>query len=250
MKIQTLPSGLQVVPSVYPGFPATQTLNQALRPYPQWGGVPPFLGPPLGDTWYDSLQVKVTKRYSHGLDVQYSFAWQKELVLGASNDTSYLVSGYPRINDVFNYAQNKQLNPFSRPLVSIISFNYHTPGIPGDSKGMKVVSHVRQGLGGGRCVALPERPVDSDARFQQQLPEPVGRRSRQQPRDLGWRRDLPEQGSRTAFVPARSELPLFRSDQATGAEPGGVDRCSGQASSALPRLSTTTSAGSGNRLNR
>jgi len=142
LKITTLPTGLQVVPSVYPGFPATQTLNQALRPYPQWSGVPPFLGPPLGDTWYDSLQVKVTKRYSHGLDFQYSFAWQKELALGASNDTSYLVSGYPRINDVFNYAQNKQLNPFSRPLVSIISFNYHTPGVPGDSKSMKILSHI------------------------------------------------------------------------------------------------------------
>jgi hypothetical protein len=23
----------------------------ALRPYPQWGGIPPFLGPPLGVTW-------------------------------------------------------------------------------------------------------------------------------------------------------------------------------------------------------
>jgi len=142
LKIVTLPSGLQVVPSVYPTFPATQTLNQALRPYPQWNGVPPFLGPPLGDTWYDSLQLKVTKRYSHGLDVQYAFTWQKEEVLGASNDTSYLVSGYPRINDVFNYAQNKQLNPFSRPLVSLISVNYRTPRMPGDSKAMKALSWI------------------------------------------------------------------------------------------------------------
>jgi len=142
LKIVTLPSGLQVVPSVYPSFPATQTLGQALRPYPQWQGIPPFLGPPLGDTWYDSLQLKVNRRLWHGLNAQYAFTWQKEQVLGASNDTSYLVSGYPRINDVFNYAQNKQLNPFSHPLVSIISVNYTTPKLPGDSKAMKGLSYA------------------------------------------------------------------------------------------------------------
>ncbi|HTW66029.1 MAG TPA: carboxypeptidase-like regulatory domain-containing protein, partial [Bryobacteraceae bacterium] len=36
--------------NVYPGFPSSETLAQALRPYPQWFGVPPFLGPPMGDT--------------------------------------------------------------------------------------------------------------------------------------------------------------------------------------------------------
>jgi hypothetical protein len=142
LKIVTLPSGLQVVPSVYPTFPATQQLGQALRPYPQWNGVPPFLGPPLGDTWYDSLQAKVTKRYSHGLDVQYAFTWQKELANGANSDTSYLTPNPPRINDVFNYAQNKQISGYSRPLVSILSFNYRTPRLPGDGKGLKAASWV------------------------------------------------------------------------------------------------------------
>jgi hypothetical protein len=66
--------------------------------------------------------------------------WQKEQVLGASNDTSYLVSAYPRINDVFNYGQNKELSPFSTPLVSTISLNYTTPKLPGDGTGMKALS--------------------------------------------------------------------------------------------------------------
>ena len=81
---------LQNPNNVYPGFPNSQQLIQALKPYPQWLGIPPFLGPPLGDTWYDSLQAKVTKRYSHGLDVQGAFTWQKELTLGVNSDTSYL----------------------------------------------------------------------------------------------------------------------------------------------------------------
>jgi hypothetical protein len=129
------------VPSVYPGFPATQALNQALRPFPQWNtGAPPFLGPPLGDTWYDSLQAKVTKRYSHGLDVQGSFTWQKELTLGANSDTSYFTPGPLIINDVFNRNQNKQISSLSRPFVLVVSFNYTTPTVKADGTGFKVLS--------------------------------------------------------------------------------------------------------------
>lgn len=142
LKVVLTPGGLPVIPAVYPGFPATQQLGQALRPYPQWDGVPPFLGPPLGTTWYDSLQAKATKRFSHGLSGQFAFTWQKELVNGTASDTSYLVPADPRINDVFNYAQNKQFNPYSRPLVAIIAFNYQTPKVPGDSKGMKALGWV------------------------------------------------------------------------------------------------------------
>jgi len=126
--------------NVYPGFPNNQQLIQALKPYPQWLGIPPFLGPPLGDTWYDSLQAKVTKRYSHGLSVQGAFTWQKELTLGVNSDTSYLTPQAPLINDVFNYAQNKQLSGFSRPLQLIISTNYTTPGFGGDSTPMRAMS--------------------------------------------------------------------------------------------------------------
>jgi Carboxypeptidase regulatory-like domain/TonB dependent receptor-like, beta-barrel len=128
--------------SVYPGFPSSQTLTQALVPYPQWNGIPPFLGPPLGDTWYDSLQAKVTKRYSHGLDVQAAFTWQKELTNGANSDTSYLTPNAPRINDVFNYRQNKQISGFSRPFVFVLSFDYTTPKFNADSAGMKTLSWV------------------------------------------------------------------------------------------------------------
>src|SRR5437867_1227029 len=79
--------------SVYPGFPSDQSLIQALRPHPQWVGIPPFLGPPLGATWYDSLQAKATQRFSRGLTGQVAFTWQKELVSGTGADTSYLTPG-------------------------------------------------------------------------------------------------------------------------------------------------------------
>jgi len=129
--------------TVYAGFPSDQSLIQALRPHPQWIGIPPFLGPPLGITWYDSLQAKATQRLSRSLSGQVAFTWQKELVLGTGTDTSYQVPGNVIINDVFDYKQNKQISPFSRPLMLVVAFNYTTPGFKsGDGAALKVLSSV------------------------------------------------------------------------------------------------------------
>jgi hypothetical protein len=129
--------------SVYPGFPSGEPLIAALVPYPQWyGGIPPFLGPPMGDTWYDSLQVKFTKRYSHGLTMQAAYTYQKELTNGVNSNTSYLTPDAPLINDVFNPALDKQISGFDIPQELIISFTYTTPKIAADSGGMKVVSWI------------------------------------------------------------------------------------------------------------
>jgi hypothetical protein len=64
------------------------------------------------------------------------------LDLGAATDTSYLTPDAPRINNVYDYGLNKQLNGLVYPLVSIISLTYNTPKIPGDSKGIKAASWV------------------------------------------------------------------------------------------------------------
>jgi hypothetical protein len=112
--------------NVYPGFPSYNPLNQALRPRPQWVGVPPFLGPPLGDTWYDSLQVKLTKRYSKGLTVQAAYTFQKEEVLGTNSNSAYFTAGQVVVNDVNNRMQNKQLSSLDEPQVLVVNFSYTT----------------------------------------------------------------------------------------------------------------------------
>src|SRR5215471_16596501 len=141
LAITTLPNGAQVVNSVYPGFPATQNLNQVMRAYPQFFGSPGFYGPPTGITWYDSLQAKVTKRLSKGLTVDSAFTWQKELNLGVGADTSYVNSpGTNLINDIFNRYQNKELAGQSRPFVLVTSFRYSTPGFNADGKSTKALS--------------------------------------------------------------------------------------------------------------
>jgi hypothetical protein len=129
--------------SVYPGFPAGQPLKQVLRPHPQWGaGIPPFLGPPLGDTWYDSFQGKLTQRFSHGLSVSGAYTFAKELTNGANSDTSYLTPNPPLINDVYNRGQAKQLSSFGHPNSLVVSFNYVTPKLPSDAGALKFVSKI------------------------------------------------------------------------------------------------------------
>jgi hypothetical protein len=123
-------------------MPLTQTVRQQLRPFPQFNQLNPFLGPPLGVTWYDSLQVKATKRYSHGLDMQAAFTWQKELTLGVNSSTSYFTPGNIGINNVFNRNNNKQISSLSRPFQFVLSATYITPKTGGTSMAMKALSYV------------------------------------------------------------------------------------------------------------
>jgi hypothetical protein len=111
-------------PAPYQGFPRTATVAQSLRPFPQFGAFNP-IWIPTGNTWYDSLQAKIVKRFSHGLDFNYSFTWQKELMLGA--ETSYWFGSPVAVNDEMRRDVNKYISSYSRPLMSVISGSYTTP---------------------------------------------------------------------------------------------------------------------------
>jgi hypothetical protein len=84
----------------YQGFPATASVAQSLRPFPQFGNINNMHWAPDGNTWYDSLQTKATKRFSHGLDVQSSFTWGKSFSRGTEGDISTLSPVTPATNDV------------------------------------------------------------------------------------------------------------------------------------------------------
>jgi len=106
----------------YAGFPATSTVAQSLRPFPQFSSVLTPTGAAQGKTWYEALQVKATKRFSHGLDGTFTYTRSKELQLGAEDYT-----GLGLINDVFNRNDNKQLSASSRPNWMALAFNYSLP---------------------------------------------------------------------------------------------------------------------------
>jgi hypothetical protein len=129
----------------YPGMPPNTTVAQSLRPSPQFTAPTAVdLGPPIGKTWYDSMQFKATKRFSHGLTVQGSFVWAKGLVLGTGAEAGNIttLSGIPIYNDIYNYGINKQLNQLVRPDAAIIAGTYQTPKFVASSTGMKALSQV------------------------------------------------------------------------------------------------------------
>jgi len=63
---------------------ATTTTAQLLRPYPQFTGITEA-NRTIGRIWYDSLQLRVEKRLSHGLHVLVSYTYSKNL-----ESTAYL----------------------------------------------------------------------------------------------------------------------------------------------------------------
>jgi hypothetical protein len=100
----------------YAGFPTGQTLDQALRPFPQFGALGPSYAP-LGNLWYDSLQAKITKRTSHGLTLTSSFTFQGQ------EDT---MQG---INDVFNRPNQKNISSTSQPFMFVTAYSYELPKV-------------------------------------------------------------------------------------------------------------------------
>jgi hypothetical protein len=85
-----------------------------LRPFPQFTSIG-LVNPPLGDSWYNSLQLTANKRFSSGLQFDFGFTWSKSM------DT---FGGTP---DVENRALAKGLSSLDQPLVTRIGFTYTLP---------------------------------------------------------------------------------------------------------------------------
>ena len=110
------PRGFNKLP--YAGYSGANTVAQSLRPFPQFGNIA-SLGVPLGESKYDSLQVKANKRYSHGLNLTATFTWQ--------NERTNMVARYNRGN-VFDHPEDVFAVPeLSEPLITVVAFSYEVP---------------------------------------------------------------------------------------------------------------------------
>ena len=134
--------GISTLP--YSNFPNTQTVRQSLLAYPQYsaplGAISGLTGAPLGNTWYDSFQLNVTERFSHGLSFNLNYNYSKNL------DTISSPS------DVFNRALSKNLSVWDLPHQLRLSAQYQVPelrsvGLSGFSN--KVASYAASGWGVG-----------------------------------------------------------------------------------------------------
>jgi hypothetical protein len=130
----------------YSGFSTSNTVAQSLRPYPQFGNIA-VSGDPLGKTWYDSMQVKLTKRLSHGFDMSGAFTWSKSLQVGVDGNTNTIVTtpGQAAQNYVNNVVQapfaGKSISSFDQPLMLSIAGSYTLPKV---SKLGKAGSYIFQ----------------------------------------------------------------------------------------------------------
>jgi len=131
----------------YAGFNSANTVAQALRPFPQFANIP-VSGDPLGKTWYDSLQAKLTKRFSHGLTATSTFTWEKSLDIGADNTIpgsgpTVPNGGNPATSYVSNTVNganlSKSISALDQPFVFTVAGYYILPNVPALGK---VASYV------------------------------------------------------------------------------------------------------------
>ena len=129
----------------YASFPTNGTLAQALRPFPQFtsttptGSAIPVYWNPMGRTWYDALQVKVTQRFSHGLSATGNFSWSKAMTIGTEiGEPNPGTAGNAVVNNVFDRYNNKYISRYDQPFFFNVSLNYTTPKISGN----KILSTV------------------------------------------------------------------------------------------------------------
>ena len=110
----------------YPGF--TGSLAQALRPFPQY--VTSMAGElssaTIGNSNYNSLQVKLQKRFSHGVYALVTYAWGKDLTDSVSN----YVSGSGGRNN-YDRRLDKSETPYFRDSRLVAAVTYELPVGPG-----------------------------------------------------------------------------------------------------------------------
>lgn len=113
----------------YPSFPNSQTLAQALRPYPQYLDLSER-NAGYGRSWYDSLQTKVERRFGEW-QMMAAYTWSKTLSLGHYRQIfsqNFATSGHNVASqDNYNFRDDKSFMPFDLPHVFNLLNSYTLP---------------------------------------------------------------------------------------------------------------------------
>jgi hypothetical protein len=145
-KQQLAAQGVNLQP--YPGFPTSQTVLQAIKPFPQYTGLLTPAGAPLGKNWYDALQLTFTKRYSHGLVLNANYTYSKTLALTTTPDP-------------FNTNLGKNLSAFDLPHQFRLTAQYEVPLIHSNRPVLsnRVVAYALSGWSTGWSLSYQSAPL-------------------------------------------------------------------------------------------
>ncbi|HWF10183.1 MAG TPA: carboxypeptidase-like regulatory domain-containing protein [Bryobacteraceae bacterium] len=145
-KTQLAAQGVNLQP--YPGFPTSQNVLQAIKPYPQYTGLLASAGAPLGKNWYDALQTTFTKRFSHGLVANANYTWSKTLALTTTQDP-------------FNRNLGKNLSTYDLPHQFRLTAQYEVPLFHSKLPVLenKVVAYALSGWSTGWSLSYQSAPL-------------------------------------------------------------------------------------------
>ncbi len=145
----------------YAGFPANQTLAQALRPFPQFTNIPVYWNP-MGSTWYNALQAKVIHRFTRGLTFNGNFSWSKALTIGTEiGEPNPGTTGNALVNNVFDREKNKYISRYDQPFFFNLSFNYETPRLSWNKAASSILSNWTVGAFVQYASGFPLRVPDA-----------------------------------------------------------------------------------------
>jgi hypothetical protein len=109
---------------------STITAYDLLEPYPQFsafpGSEPP---PPWANSEYNAFQLKVEKRFSHGLDLLADYTWSKSLDDSSTEDSAnaFEAGTYPTAQDPNDLEAEYALSEYDEPQVLTFAYVYQLP---------------------------------------------------------------------------------------------------------------------------
>jgi hypothetical protein len=114
-----------VISSTYSLGAPTVSAGQLLLPYPQYSGLSSAAAD-LASSTYNSLQLKVQKRFAHGASINGAYTWAK-LLSNTDTLTTWLESSVPGIQNPRNLQGEKSLSADNAAQRLVVSYVYDLP---------------------------------------------------------------------------------------------------------------------------
>jgi hypothetical protein len=152
----------------YAGFPLSSTLQSALYPYPQFGNIT-ISGSPTGSSIYNSLQMKATKRFSHGLQAGGAFTWAKGFTRATPQDffnpasSQWDLQQIPPLDLTFNFLYTVPKASWEPRWANLITKDWQIGGYANYQSGMFLTppASPTNNFLGSEDIRVPGQPLYS-----------------------------------------------------------------------------------------